>query len=303
MVLHLDEYEAENKIYGDYLHYYNNLPEYLHKMSPQEILNHINRNGVTAAIYQKISITNYIRWLAKNYGSEIDVSLSDLNYELTQLLKSDEGCYIGFYTLTELKQAIEKKIQEFDSENSSRNMDFNGLKSIFFLEWYGVPTQAAITIKLSDVSDDGKQVYVPSEDRTILIDDVTVSDFFSEYKQQTGFKKFRTNDKIAPYYQNTFYRTTVNAPISAKSVYNARAQFQSISHDNRFDKKRVYNAGRYFQMLQEEQDSGNVFVCGDKWTQDVINKVFNFKNQTDIQIYVRILRDYRLYKMGYIEQQ
>lgn len=300
--MYLDEYEAENQIYGDYLHYYNNLPEFLHEMSPQEILNHINRNGVTAATYQKIAISNYIRWLAKTHGSEISVSLSDLNYELTQLMKSDEGCYIGFYTLTELKQAIEKKLQEFDDENSSRNMDFNGLKSIFFLEWYGVAVPAAITIKLTDVSDDGKQVYVADEDRTVTIADMSVSSFFAEYKQKTGFKKFRTNDKIAPYYQNTFYRTTVNAPISTKSVYNARAQFQSISHDNRFDKKRVYNAGRYFQMLKEEQDSGNVFACGDKWTQDVINKVFNFKNQTDIQIYVRILRDYRLYKMGYIER-
>lgn len=293
--MYLDEYEAANKIYGDFLHYYNSLDEYLHKMQPQEILNHINRNGVTSSIYQKIAVVNYIRWLAENHGSELDINLADLNYELDKLLKEDDGCYIGFYNLKELKQTIEKKLQELND----RNIDFNGLKSIFFLEWYGVPTTSAIKIKLSDVSDDGKQIHIGNENRTIFINDIGVADFFAEYKQQTGFKKFK-NDKVVLYYQDTFYRTTVNAPISPKTVYNARVQFQNISHDVRFDKKRVYNAGRYFQLLQEEQDSGNIFVGSDKWTQSIINKVFNFKKQVDIQIYVRILRDYRLYKMGYL---
>lgn len=299
MVLYLNEYEAVNKIYGDLLHYYNTLEEYLHKMQPQEILNHINRNGVSSAMYQKIAVTNYIRWLAENHGSNPDVNLTELinfNYELEQLLKEDEGCYIGFYDLNEMKQTIEKKLQEL----TNKNLDLKGLKSVFFLEWYGVPTTSAIKIKLSDVSDDGKQVYVRKEDRTINIDDITVANFFADYKQQVGFKKFK-NEKLALYYQDTFYRTTVNAEISPKTVYNARLQFQSISHDPRFDKKRVYNAGRYYQLLQEEQDSGNIFVSGDKWTQDTIDKVFNFKKKVDIQVYTRILRDYRLYKMGYIE--
>lgn len=295
MVLYLDEYEAVNKIYGDVLHYYNGLDEYLHKMQPQEILNHINRNGVTSSVYQKIAVINYIRWLAENHISEIDVDLAELNYELDKLLKEDKGCYIGFYNLKELKQAIEKKLQEIND----RNIDFNGLKAIFFLEWYGVPIPSAIKIKLSDVSDDGKQIYISNEDRVIFIDDIGVADFFAEYKQQTGFKKFK-NEKMVLYYQDTFYRTTSNARVSPKTIYNARVHFQSVNHDPRFDKKRVYNAGRYFQLLQEEQNFGDVFVCGDEETQSVINKVFNFKKQVDIQIYVRILRDYRLYKKGYL---
>ena len=299
MVLHLKEYEDTGSVYARMLHYYDILPDYLHKMTAEEITKHINRNGVVSAMYQKIAVISYIKWLSDNYSSEIDVSLSDLNYELQRMLEEGTGGYVGFYTLTELKQAIEMKLQDLESENTSRNADYSGLKALYFMEWYGIPTESAISVKLSDVSEDGKTIYVPSEKRTVNIDDNAVANYFADYKSKTGFKRKKDGDKETLYTQNTFLRTTSSVPISLKTFYNIKTAFQSISHDIRFDKKRVYNAGRYYEMLQIEQDSGDLFMGNDEWTESVIEKVFN--KEFSLQARNMILRNYRLYKQGYIE--
>lgn len=301
MVLYQEEYESVQEIYGKYLHYYETLPEYLHEMTAKDIMEHINRNGVISAMFQKTALCNYIKWLFDNHRADIDADkLSDLNYNLQMLISNDDGTYIGFYTLTELKQAIETKLQELESENleSPRNNDFNGLKAVFFLEWYGVPNDAAMSIKLTDVSDDGRTVYVPAEKRTVQIDDTAVATYFSEYKKRTGYKRYKNKDEL-PYTQNTFYRNTSDRPVTLKTFYNIKSIFQKINLDKRFEKKRVYNAGRYCEMLKIEQGSGKLFSGSNKWTQDIINRLFN--KQCTVQLCNIILRSYRLYKQGYLE--
>lgn len=299
MVLYLQQYEDTSRIYGKILHHYDSLPEYLHKMTTEQIVEQINRNGVISAMYQKIAVISYIKWLSDNYGSEVDVSLSDLNYSLQRMLEEDIGNYVGFYTLTELKQAIEAKLQELESENTSRNTDYSGLKALYFMEWYGIPVESAISVKLSDVSNDGKSIYVPCDKRTVIINDNAVSNYFAEYREKTGFIRKKDGGKETLYTQNTFLRTTSSVPVTLKTFYNIRTSFQSISHDIRFDKKRVYNAGRYYEMLQIEQDSGDLFMGNDEWTESVIAKVFN--KEFTLQTRNMILRNYRLYKQGYIE--
>lgn len=299
MVLYMKEYEDAGSVYARTLHYYDTLPEYLHKMTAEEITKHINRNGVIPAMYQRIAVINYIKWLSDNYNSEIDTNLSELNYNLLRILEEDSGGYVGFYTLTELKQAIETKFQELESENHSRNADYSGLKALYFMEWYGISAEAAISVKLSDVSDDGKSIYVPCEKRIVNIEDNAVANYFADYKKKTGFKRKKDGDKETLYTQNTFLRTTSSVSITLKTFYNTRTSFQSISHDIRFDKKRVYNAGRYYEMLQIEQDSGDLFAGNDEWTESVILKVFN--KEFTLQTRNMILRNYRIYKQGYIE--
>lgn len=300
MTLHQQEYEQAEAVYGRYLRYYNGLPEYLHEMSAEEIIERANRNGVNSSVYQKIAVVNYLKWLYENYRSEVDTdALRELYFKLQMMLNEDKGTYIGFYDLTDLKQSIEKKLQELECTNQT---DFNGLKAFFFLEWYGISPESAVSIKLTDVAEDGSKVYVPSENRTVDIPDMGVADYLSEYKHAKGFKKYENKEEI-PYTQDTFYRNTSDSPIILKTIYNIKCRFQLGEKDKRFEKRRLYRSGRYYALLQEEQKYDRELTSTNEKSQDVIDKVFNFSKHVDVQRYILILREYKLYKIGYINRE
>lgn len=298
MVLHLSEYTEQEPRKGDILNYYDKLPEYLHEMPVEDVIKHINRNGARSAYLQQYAILDYFIWLHKNF----EIDLTEKNYQLKQLLNQDYKTFVGFYTLKDLRQAINEGLDEAESENSANLPDYSGLIAIFYLEWYGVLPDAAISIKLEDVSDDGTKVYIPAEDRTIEIDDNSVASYFAEYKKKTGFKRFKNSDKEIPYSQNTFYRNTSfrNNVITEKTIYNARLKFVDNSEDERFAKKRVYYSGRYADMIKSETELGKEFSGSDLESCKIISKIFN-SNLSHNQV-AHILREYAVYKQGYLER-
>ena len=297
MVLHLKEFEDENARLGSFLNYYDKLPEYLHEMSVDEIMKHINRNGERSRYIQGKSILTYFIWLHKIYG----INMAVKNFELQQAI-GNVKVYMGFYSLEELKQAIEICLLKAEDENNATQPDYSGLIAIFYLEWYGVLPESAITIKLTDVSDNGKEVFVPAENRTITIDDDGVADYLAEYKQKTGFQRYKNSDEITLYTQNTFYRNTARRgdAITVKTIYNIRLKFINACEDERFAKKRIYWSGRYVALFQAETKRGFEFTCVDDDSHDIICKIFNSEFKQNV--IATILREYRVFKQGYLER-
>ena len=162
MVLHSKEFENENPNYSRCLSYYDKLPEYLHEMPVQEIMEHINRNGERSRYLQGRTILTYFIWLHQTY----EINMVSKNFELQQAISSQKT-FMGFYSLDELKQAVEVCLLKVEDENNPTQPDYSGLIAIFYLEWYGVLPESAVTIKLTDVSDDGREVFVPSENSRI----------------------------------------------------------------------------------------------------------------------------------------
>ncbi len=295
MVLHLEEFRQEDPLLGKFLNYYDKLPKYLHEMSVKDIMKHINRNGVRSWYLQQRAVLDYFMWLHKNY----DINLTEKFFELQQV--RNDKAYVGFYTLDDLKQGIEKNITKAEDENSASFPDYSGLKAIFFLEWYGVMPEAAITIRLTDVSDDGKKVYIPAEDRTIEIDDNGVAEYFSEYKFKKGFKRPKAKEET-PYTQNTFYRNTARrgGDVTVKTIYNIRQKFIQACSDERFEKRRVFYAGRYAEMVKAETKLGRELSASDTASCEMIQKIFNEEMTFNTISYT--IREYRVYKEGYIER-
>ena len=58
MILHFEEYALQNSNYSKVLSYYNKLPQFLHKMSADDILKEMNRNGTKAFYSQKAALPN-----------------------------------------------------------------------------------------------------------------------------------------------------------------------------------------------------------------------------------------------------
>lgn len=297
MVLHLKEFEDEIPTYSRCLNYYDKLPEYLHEMPVDEIMEHINRNGERSRYIQGQSILTYFIWLHRTYG----INMAVKNFELQQAFKN-EKTFMGFYSLEELKQAIEICLLKAEDENNATQPDYSGLIAIFYLEWYGVLPESAITIKLTDVSDNGKEVFVPAENRTITIDDDGVANYFAEYKQKSGFKRYGNSDEI-PYAQNTFYRNTARRgdAITVKTIYNIRQKFITACEDERFSKKRIYWSGRYAEIFKAETKMNKELSGTNSESIEIIKKAFNADEMTYNQI-SGLLREYAVFKKGYIER-
>lgn len=296
MVLYLQEYAKQEEDYVKSLNYYDKLPVYLHEMSAEEISKEMNRNGIRSYYLQKAAINRYLIWLNQNYN----IDIKQLYFELNNTSLSKNFEFVGFYDFNDLQQGIQDA--EFTIETVSNvNKDYNGLYSIFYLEWLGVLPESALTIKLEDVTDMGKSVYIPAENRTIKIDNPVISEHFWKYKNMTGYKRTANCKHETSYKQTTFYRTIRESETKVKSVYNMRGIFVRNSSDERFAKKRIYYSGRYYEMYQAEMSCENEFSITSNHTKQIIKEIYNNDNLSDIVI-TNILRDYKVYKKGYLER-
>ena len=285
LVLYLKEFQEETGDRADNLNYYESLPEYLHEMSSEELVKQINRSGEKSRLPQQSIVMSYLKWLNSKYN----IDCTDLFYNLKNDLQNDENkSFVGFYSLSEMQKAIADA--EFVLEDTS-NSDGDGLYAVFYLEWYGINANSIVSIKLTDVTDDGKIIYIPSENRVVTIDDLSVSEFLAEYKQKVGFKRYSNSEKIIEYTQNTFIRTVSKKPINHKTIYNLRGKFVKGCGDKRFSTSKVYDAGRLFAMYQEEIKLND--ELSSKY-QDVIEGIYHQKfSYTQIS---SILRNYNVYK-------
>lgn len=302
MVLHLEEYALQNDSYGKLLSYYDKLPQFIHEISAEEILKEMNRNGTKAFYQQKAAISNYLLWLTNTYG----IDINDLYFALSKNDNKKSFKFVGFFDFQDLQKGIIDAELTIEA-NSTAEHDYNGLYCVFYFEWLGVPLESFITIRLEDVSNLGKRVYIPAEDRTIEIDNDVIADFIWNYKNTTGKKRSSSQRSITEYKQSTLYRTTKGDEINRKTVYNSRNNFVSESGDKRFSKNRVYDSGRLYELYKEELKYDQEFRLdtnsSDKNDEirQIIRKVYNKPDMSN-ELITTYLRSYNVYKREYLER-
>lgn len=300
MLLHFEEYTLQNSNYSKVLSYYNKLPQFLHEMSTDDILEEMNRNGTKSFYQQKAAISNYLLWLSNTYS----IDVNDLYFALSKNDNRQTFTFVGFFDFQDLQKGIIDAETTIES-NSTADRDYDGLLCEFYFEWLGVSSDSFLSIRLEDVTELGKRVYIPAEDRTIEIDNETISDFIWEYKNITGRRCSGRQKNITEYKQNTLYRTTKGDEINKKTIYNARRNFVSESGDKRFSKNRVYDSGRFYALYQEELKYDQEFKLetNSSDTNDeirqIIRKVYNKPDMSNESI-TTYLRAYSVYKKEYL---
>ena len=302
MVLHFDKYTLQNSNYGKLLSHYNKLPTMLHEMSFDDVLKEMNRNGTKSFYQQKAAISNYLLWLSNTYN----IDVNDLYFALSKNDNRQTFTFVGFFDFQDLQKGIIDAETTIEA-NSIADRDYNGLYCVFYLEWLGVSSDSFLSIRLEDVTELGKKVYIPAEDRTIEIDNETISDFIWEYKNTTGKRLSERQKKITEYKQNTLYRTTKGDEINKKTIYNARRNFVSESGDKRFSKNRIYDSGRFYALYQEELKYSQEFKLetnspdtNDEIRQ-IIRRVYNRPDMSN-ELMTTYLRAYSVYKKEYLER-
>ena len=271
-------------------------------MSADEIIKEMNRNGTKAFYSQKAAISNYLLWLSNTY----DIDVNDLYYGLCQNDNKKSFKFVGFFDFQDLQKSIIDA--EFTIEtNSPADRDYDGLLCVFYLEWLGVSSDSFLSIRLEDVTELGRKVYIPAEDRTIEIDNDTIAGFIWNYKNTTGRKLSSNQKKITEYKQSTLYRTIKGDDINRKTIYNARNNFVSESGDKRFSKNRVYDSGRFYELYQEELKFGQEFKLDTNGSElndeirQIIRKVYNKPDMSN-ELITTYLRAYNVYKREYLER-
>lgn len=302
MLLHFEEYSFQNSNYSKVLSYYNKLPTMLHEMSADDVLKEMNRNGTKSFYQQKAAIANYLLWLTNTYG----IDVNDLYFALSKNDNRQTFTFVGFFDFQDLQKSI-IDAETIIETNSTADRDYNGLYCVFYLEWLGVSSDSFLSIRLEDVTELGKRVYIPAENRTIEIDNETISDFIWEYKNTTGKRLSERQKKITEYKQNTLYRTTKGDEINKKTIYNARRNFVSESGDKRFSKNRIYDSGRFYALYQEELKYSQEFKLetnspdtNDEIRQ-IIRRVYNRPDMSN-ELMTTYLRAYSVYKKEYLER-
>ena len=302
MLLHFEEYSFQNSNYSKLLSYYNKLPTMLHEMSFDDVLKEMNRNGTKAFYQQKAAIANYLLWLTNTYG----IDVNDLYFALSKNDNRQTFTFVGFFDFQDLQKGIIDAETTIEA-NSMADRDYNGLYCVFYLEWLGLSSDSFLSIRLEDVTELGKRVYIPAENRTIEIDNETISDFIWKYKNTTGKRLSERQKKITEYKQNTLYRTTKGDEINKKTIYNSRRNFVSESGDKRFSKNRVYDSGRFYALYQEELKYSQEFKLetnspdtNDEIRQ-IIRRVYNRPDMSN-ELMTTYLRAYNVYKKEYLER-
>lgn len=302
MVLYLKEYTLQNDSYGKLLSYYDRFPQFLHEMSADEIIKEMNRNGTKAFYPQKAAISNYLLWLSNTYS----IDVNDLYYSLCQNDNKKSFKFVGFFDFQDLQKSIIDAESTIEA-NSTADRDYDGLLCVFYFEWLGVLSDSFLSIRLEDVTEFGKKVYIPAENRTIEIDNDTIAGFIWNYKNTTGRRRSSNQKNITEYRQNTLYRTIKGDDINRKTIYNARNNFVSESGDKRFSKNRIYDSGRFYAMYQEELKFGQEFKLDTNGSElndeirQIIREVYNKPDMSN-ELITTYLRAYSVYKKEYLER-
>lgn len=304
MVLYLKEYSSQlnNDNYSKLLSHYDKFPIMLHEMSADDVIKEMNRNGTKAFYSQKAAISNYLLWLSNTY----DIDVNDLYFALSKNDNRQTFKFVGFFDFKDLQKGIIDAELTIEA-NSTADRDYNGLYCMFYLMWLGVSIESFLTIRLEDVTELGRKVYIPAENRTIEINNDTISDFIWSYKNSIGRKYGEKQKKITEYKQDTLYRTIKDGEINKKTIYNARNNFVSESGDKRFSKNRIYDSGRFYALYQEELKYRQEFKLDTKTPESndeirqIIRKIYNRPDMLN-ELITTYLRAYNVYKKEYLER-
>lgn len=289
MVLYLDEFISDvHEVYGKVLRAFEPYDKYLHELKLDVILEEIN--GTKSFYRYKAALNMYLKWLNDKYG----IDTIDIYYDLNHVCNSNNFEYIGFLTFEDLYSAIHEAELVIESDEDNGSKDYTGLIALFYLEWLGIKMEDFISIRLNDVTNMGKTVYVPSLDKSINIENEIISDYLWSYKNTHGRQRDVHSKAITPYKQNTLYRTIRNGEVSIKTIYNVRQRFVKASGDERFAKKRVWYSGVYYRTYQRELKECTELKYNNEYSFKVVGEMMNIEPTQ--QIVTMFIREFRAYK-------
>ena len=296
MILHLDEYlkYASSLTESQYnkvsrIKKFDAEKKYLHEMSSAEILKLTeSKGGDTVYQYRQIFVS-YFTWLMDNYT----IDTSDLIYGING--NSANKIYLGVLDIDDLRRVVGSAINQYELSVEQRLNTFiapQNIWCVYYLEWFGIPSDAILSIRLRDIQDKGKAVYVPILDKTISITDDVAADIIWEWSQAISFEV--TSGDQRELKGNCLLRTS-RGNFTQTSLYKIYSKMKTP----KLSKSKVFKAGVYAKMLDFEQKRGENITFKSDFS--LIKSEF-YKPDLSRQRVLSIIREYNTYKEAYLER-
>lgn len=287
MIFKYDEFKEANKHHASMLSYFESDDKMLHEMSVDEVKKFLYKNGRTTFYQKKTALLYYLRWLYEEH----DVNTVELNYDVSNIYVDNESFDdVYFYSLEDMHNGVATCIKQAEVTYESRGekVDFDGFYVYCLLQWYGIANKDFISIRIQDVN--ANEIYIPSLDQTIVVDDKT-ADIINDYKNKTGCTT--TSGVFGLYRQNTLFRTLRPQNINLKTIANIRHKFYSVCDDKRFTLKHIMDSGKYFKLIQLEEQLGYE-ITSSQADQQKVFKVLGYN--MNITRYVMTMSEFKVYK-------
>lgn len=254
MIKDYEEYKQEGikQLDQNILNIFDRKAHYLHLMTREELNNELSKRGNAFPSYMTV-IKNYLRWLDFRVDKPEKDNIRDLLAEIE--LFTTEKMYDKvelFSNYDEMLRCLNNYMDEIITEGVY-SIDEEMIRIIYTLKWYGLSNDDIISIHLYDVKEDTSEVFVPSKNKYIYIDNKNAMKVIAEGKNKTDVKicikgeKYRTY----PYCQNTLIRTKRNAEINSKTLSNLTKSIK----DTRFKANNIMENGVFERLYKFEQET------------------------------------------------
>ena len=301
MVLYLDEYIAylnstQNKNFAvehGRIKKFNSDKKYLHELSAPEILAATERYGGNSPYTFRKIIIAYLNWLSSTYA----VNTTNLVYAIEN--SGVEGVYIGVYDANDLITVVDNALEGYELSRESLpkgvpSVIEQNVKTLYYLEWYGVNSENILSIRLSDVKDKGRTIFVPTLNKNIHIDNEVIAEYINDWTKTDEIKTRHDSRELYLSIKgdNLLRNTRGNCGLTYVN------KIHSVIKDPRLGYNKVCYAGAFHRMYELENEQGDVIEY--LKNEDYLKEEFYWLSHNK-QSLLGIIRLYRVYKDFYLK--
>lgn len=267
--------------------------KYIHEMSIQEVLAVTEREGGNSSYQYRLTVMDYLSWLNDTYA----INTAELVYGITS--SNVDGVYVGVYDVNDLIKTVDDVFEQYEvaRERSLKqvlSVIEQDTKILYYLEWYGIYHKDTSSIRLSDVKDKGKTIFVPALNKDIHIDNEYIAKYIFDWVKTDEIRTRREDHDIyLGLNGNNLLRTTRGD--CGEKYFN---KIYTVMKDPRLSCNKVFYAGAFHRLYEFESKQCDTINYAQN--EDYLKTEFYWLSHSK-QSLLGIIRLYRVYKDFYLK--
>lgn len=301
MVLYLDEYikyvNSNNSksivILRRRIKNFEKDKKYIHEMSVSELLYATEREGGNSSYQYRLTVVDYLTWLNTTYA----IDTTELVYGIAN--SNVEGVYVGVYDATDLIRTVNNAFEQYELDRESTIKQIpstieQDAKILYYLEWYGVHYKDTISIRLSDVKDKGKTIFVPNLNKDIHIDNEYIAEYILDWVRTDEIRSRRNDREVHLGLKGENLLRTTNGDCIERYLY----RIYNIMKDPRLSCNKVFYAGAFHRMYEFESEQNDTLNLAKN--ECYLKSEFYWLSHSK-QSLLGVIRMYKVYKDFYLK--
>lgn len=222
----------------------------------------------------KGNMSRYIKWMVA-HGNMTDSQLKEFQtIDYCDVELSDIYLRSYFSDITDLKDSLEKVFMYHFGSSNQDTSEFDTLKCVVYLSWFGFTIKEMINIKKKELfekqlTENKKILIISTQGKTIVIEDEFCVKILTKYSNKDGYfsRKFGHEKGSFINYKNGdyFLRSCRSEKLTERAV-NAMVDKINVYEDKigrHFNVNSIYLSGIYYRIVDEERKSKKILIKDD----------------------------------------